>query len=251
MANVPGLNVGGTGISAVQSQGALPVVASGGKSFAFSAVGTSGYFLRSGGTGVPTWMNLFGSLNSWTVRQDFKAGPDCLRLSSAGVGTDRAYLSFAKLDASPTLRTGYFGFALGGNNHLYLQNEIDGGHNILSTTNGNLYIQHTTFSPGAGGSATGVIALQNCTTPPTTNPVGGVWLYAQAGSAKVMGSSGQITIFGPAHPHCRTCGQDYVVAFEHLQHGKKAWCLPCLVAEITRCVPGFDVGKFSQMREAE
>lgn len=251
MPNVPGLNVGGTGTSAVQSQGAIPVVASGGKVFTFSAVGTSGHFLRSGGTGVPTWFNLFNTANSWTARQDFTGSVESFRLVASGTSNNRVYQGFYKLDATPTLRTGYFGQAFGATNDMYLQNELAGGHNVLATTGGNLYVQHASFSPGAGGSAAGVIALQNCATPPTANPVGGVFIYAEGGAAKVRGASGQTTVFGPAHPHCRNCGQDFVIAFEHMTHGKKAWCLPCLVAEMTRCVPGFNISAFSRMAEAD
>ncbi len=72
--NTPGLNIGGTGTSSTQSQGALPVVASGGNSFTFSSVGTSGYFVRSGGTGIPTFLDLFGTANTWSASQALNGG---------------------------------------------------------------------------------------------------------------------------------------------------------------------------------
>jgi len=72
--NTPGLNLGGTGTSATQSQGALPSVASGGNSFTFSSVGTSGYFWRAAGTSPPTAFDLFGTANTWTASQALNGG---------------------------------------------------------------------------------------------------------------------------------------------------------------------------------
>ena len=51
--------------------------------------------------------------------------------------------------------------------------------------------------PSFGGGY-GCLFIANRTTAPTTNPVGGGLLYAEAGALKWRGSSGTVTIIGPA-----------------------------------------------------
>jgi hypothetical protein len=247
MANVPGLNVGGTGTSAVQSQGAIPVVASGGKAFAFSAVGTSGYFLRSGGTGVPTFFNLLGTGNVWDGRQDFTFGIEGIRLKSNG-SSNRAYMGLYKLDAGLSTRTGYIGHAQSTTGELDIVNEIAGEDLILSTDNGNIHLRHAAFSPG-GGTASGVIAVQNCVSPPTGDPSGGAFWYVQGGASKARGSSGTIMTFGPAEPHCVTCGGDFVLEWENAERQERtAVCVPCFIGEVHTLLPLLNRAKFEVPR---
>lgn len=53
------------------------------------------------------------------------------------------------------------------------------------------------ISQGFGGGV-GVIGITNATTLPTTNPVGGGVIYAEAGALKYRGSSGTVTVIAPA-----------------------------------------------------
>ena len=64
---------GGTNAALTASAGG--VIYSTASALALSAVGTSGQFLRSGGTGAPTWFDLFGTTNTWTLAQTFSAAP--------------------------------------------------------------------------------------------------------------------------------------------------------------------------------
>lgn len=105
--NTPGLSLGGTGTSSTQSQGALPVVASGGNSLTFSSVGTSGYFVRSGGTGVPTFLDLFGTANTWSASQALNGGVTSTGTVNLTSGTLRTPNSTA-LPGSCTAGDQYF-----------------------------------------------------------------------------------------------------------------------------------------------
>lgn len=57
--------------------------------------------------------------------------------------------------------------------------------------------------------------LGNSETVPTGNPTSGVFIYAEAGAAKCRGTSGTVTTFGPAAPHCNECGSDFVNEWEN------------------------------------
>lgn len=63
--NVPGLNVGGTGTVSAQSAGAVPYVATDGRSLGFTLCGGAGQFLRSGSPAV-SCLDLFSANNTWT-----------------------------------------------------------------------------------------------------------------------------------------------------------------------------------------
>ena len=247
MANVPDLRIGGTGTSATQSAGAIPVVATGGKVFGFSAVGTSGYFARSGGTGVPTWFNLFGTTNSWTATQIFNSAQ--LQIRSDG-SLNQCNLALHARDASLGTATGALGYLSSGATTLTLKNDSANGIMNLQTSAGNFYITNTAgFSPGAGGAASGVIAVQNAATVPTANPTGGAFWYVEAGATKMRGSSGTTTTVAAAEPHCPTCGRDYVLEWDNENGwGHHATCLPCLLDEVKRLLPQLDRTKFTVPR---
>lgn len=78
------------------------------------------------------------------------------------------------------------------------------------------------------GGGSGVIRIGNAITVPTTNPAGGGLMYADAGAGKWRGSSGTITTFGPAEPHCPTCGRDFIVEWQNPAYGHLAVCMWCL-----------------------
>lgn len=48
------------------------------------------------------------------------------------------------------------------------------------------------------GGGVAVIGIGNATTVPTTNPVGGVVMYAEGGALKVRGTGGTVTTVAPA-----------------------------------------------------
>ncbi|MCC6458054.1 MAG: hypothetical protein IT328_24075 [Caldilineaceae bacterium] len=88
------------------------------------------------------------------------------------------------------------------------------------------------FNSTQFGSGTKVYAFGNASVIPTTNPTGGGVFFVQAGAAKWRGSSGTVTTFGPAEPHCPVCGADYVVEYENEQYGYFVMCLRCLAQEL-------------------
>lgn len=82
------------------------------------------------------------------------------------------------------------------------------------------------------GSGVKVLAIANAGTVPSTNPTGGGVLYAEAGAGKWRGSSGTITTFGTAEPHCPSCGADYMAEWESEKYGYFSMCLKCLADEM-------------------
>ena len=51
--------------------------------------------------------------------------------------------------------------------------------------------------------------IGNATTVPTTSPVGGGFMFIEAGAATWLGTSGTETVFGAAGPRCGNCGYDF------------------------------------------
>jgi len=82
-----------------------------------------------------------------------------------------------------------------------------------------------------GGGAK-VIGIVNAGTVPTTNPTGGGILYAEGGAGKWRGSSGTVTTFGPAEPHCPICGSDFVLEYKNPKWGHLIICMRCLAEEL-------------------
>jgi hypothetical protein len=95
--------------------------------------------------------------------------------------------------------------------------------------------------PGAGEFK--YIGFGNSATPPTGTPVGGGYLYVETGALKYRGSSGTLTTVGPADPHCKKCGRDFMHEWQNDQYGKLASCMPCLLDALEGL--GIDVNSFS------
>lgn len=95
----------------------------------------------------------------------------------------------------------------------------------------NLFTNNLTvgLATASFGGGSGVQFVGNATTAPTSNPVNGVIIYAEAGAAKCRGSSGTVTTFGPAAPHCPECGSDFVHEWENETrgYGYLAVCMNC------------------------
>jgi hypothetical protein len=86
---------------------------------------------------------------------------------------------------------------------------------------------------GSYGSGTGVVFVKNAGTPATTNPTAGALFWAEGGALKGRGSSGGTATFVPADPHCKQCGRDMALEWEHSLHDEKlAVCVPCLVSAL-------------------
>jgi hypothetical protein len=133
---------------------------------------------------------------------------------------------------------------------------VNGG-TVSLYSNGNSRVEANTtgvkvFSPmqiggGAfdlGGGTGGVIGIDNASANPSTNPTGGGILYADAGAGKWRGSGGTVTTFGPADPHCPTCGRDFATEHRNDDMGEHfAVCLPCLIDAVVSL--GADASKFA------
>lgn len=102
----------------------------------------------------------------------------------------------------------------------------------LSSSTADKFWFTSTNNFGVGGSSFGsgelVMFLANVITVPTANPVGGGILYVEAGAGKFRGSSGTITTFAAADPHCPKCGADFVHEWENEKYGYLAVCMNCM-----------------------
>lgn len=82
--------------------------------------------------------------------------------------------------------------------------------------------------------------IANSSTPPPSGsgnaptPVGGGYLFAAGGAGKWKGSSGTVTTFGPAEPHCPACGRDFALEWENEAYGKLTLCMWCLTDGMTK-----------------
>lgn len=99
---------------------------------------------------------------------------------------------------------------------------------------------------GVTGAASGdsrFIGFGNSSAPPTGTPVGGGYLWVDTGALKYKGSSGTLTTVGPADPHCKKCGRDFMHEWQNDNYGKLATCVPCLLDALQSI--GVDVDAFS------
>lgn len=103
-ANVTPLQLGGTGASLTASAGALPYSSS--SAFVLGPVGTSGYFMRSGGTGAYTWFDLFGTANTWSSAQTFSSLTASRLIATDGSKAITSTITSANLAASISDETG-------------------------------------------------------------------------------------------------------------------------------------------------
>lgn len=76
---------------------------------------------------------------------------------------------------------------------------------------------------------------------PSSNPAGGGYLYSEGGAGKWRGSSGTVTTFGSAEPHCPRCDRDFALEWESETYGKLSVCVSCLTDALMRAgVPAND-----------
>lgn len=177
--------------------------------------------------------------------------------TNAGIGGTTAWLTSA--DQYPLIQNLPYAHD---NVHINLDSYFDGTNWKSSTVNnnfqisktaGDLYIHYAAAVAAAGtiswsnsicfdhlgnvgigglasaGGGTQVLFILNGTTAPTTNPSGGGILYAQAGAGKWRGSSGTVTTFGPAEPHCPVCESDFGLEWNNESYGGTLRvCIKCL-----------------------
>lgn len=165
---------GGTGASLTAASGAI--VYSTGSAMAFSSVSTSGYFLRSGGTGAPTWLNLFGSANTWTAENNYHAATGVALVSTrftsdtynrVELRPDGLFFGLGS-GAAPTL-------SLYATSSSELVSEFNLRLNNVGATPGVLYLADADASASVGLTAPSVVASSKTWTLPATDVTNGYW----------------------------------------------------------------------------
>lgn len=102
----------------------------------------------------------------------------------------------------------------------------------------------------AFGGGAGVIGIANATTAPGSNPSGGGVLYATAGAGTWRGSSGTVTTFGPAEPHCTACGRDCALEWKNPDAGwHLALCMWCLTDSLGMLAHGAARGVIAKTQD--
>ncbi len=115
----------------------------------------------------------------------------------------------------------------------YRVNAVPSGYGIefltQSTIRQRMTAAGTAFGAGLDfASGTGVIYITNRTGAPSGTPSGGGVLYSESGAGKWKGTSGTVTTFGPADPHCPVCDRDFSLEWESEKYGHLVVCMFCL-----------------------
>jgi hypothetical protein len=112
---------------------------------------------------------------------------------------------------------------------------VNGLFDIRAVTGSNLRLNNNGANiilfdgSSAFGGGVGVMKISNRGTAPTSDPIGGGFMYSEGGAGKWRGSSGTTTTFGPAEPHCKRCGRDFATEWSNPEYGKLSICMWCLV----------------------
>jgi hypothetical protein len=73
----------------------------------------------------------------------------------------------------------------------------------------------------------------NNSSAPSSNPSSSGYLYSESGAGKWKGSSGTVTTFGPADPHCPVCDSDFGLEWGNNKYGGTLRiCMKCLSNEL-------------------
>ena len=97
------------------------------------------------------------------------------------------------------------------------------GDIILLTGDGNIDLG----TAGSHQSMKHGMFLANSTAVPTGDPTSGIFIYADSGAGKARGTSGTITTWAPAEPHCPRCSRDFALQWENEKTGKLSICMWC------------------------
>lgn len=117
------------------------------------------------------------------------------------------------------------------------------GHKDIWVTNvggGNVAF-HVASDPNYQ-SMLGGMFIATASVVPTGNPTGGGFLFVDAGAGKFRGTSGTVTTFGPAEPHCPDCGRDFALEYSNERFGSLAICMWCFTEDRPRGVFRRDAG---------
>ncbi len=106
----------------------------------------------------------------------------------------------------------------------------DGGQILLTAGTG---INGSTGDRGSVVITGSHIEVINSTAIPSGTPSGSGYMYSQAGAGKWKGSSGTVTTFGPAEPHCPSCGRDFGHEWENTRTKELLRiCMPCMLDKL-------------------
>jgi hypothetical protein len=121
---------------------------------------------------------------------------------------------------------------------------LNGYDDLIIQTEGNVVINTNSSDAGAGNDGNLIlfdneninaqsmqsgIFIGNSTSVPTGDPTSGIFVYAEGGAGKARGSSGTVTTWAPADPHCPKCGRDTALEWKNEQQGWELsicmWCV--------------------------
>ncbi len=164
------------------------------------AMTVTGYSLTA--ANAQSMVDLAGTLNT-------TGAPDVLTMDITNTASDAA--------------TGLMNLKVGGTSQFFVR--IDGNVGLNTTSE---------FGSGAG-----VVGIANAGTNPSTNPAGGGVLYSDGGAGKWRGSSGTVSTFGPAEPHCPRCDRDFAGEWTNPKYGTLSICNWCLAEGLKKI--GIDI----------
>lgn len=183
------------------------------------------------GSGSHAHFKITDGTSTFQIGDDPSSGAPGLWLVPAGFGAPRSGQSVIATNGSyNTIING-----VGGGLYLECAGSVQAFFSSISGTcqlvGPNLCIGGA-FAGFNFNGASGVVQHFNQTALPTANPVGSGYMYADAGAGKWRGSSGTITTFGPADPHCPVCGMDFVTEHESETYGYLSVCLNCMAKHV-------------------
>ena len=108
---------------------------------------------------------------------------------------------------------------------------------------GNAAVIKLFSAPTIASSVKEIISIGNSSSAPTATPSGGGYLWVESGALKYKGSGGTLTTVGPAEPHCKKCGRDYMHEWQNDKYGYLSSCMPCLLEALEAI--GVNVNAFS------
>lgn len=156
--------------------------------------------------------------------------------STADVTGDTLTINSQDVTGSGTLITGGNIIVRGGNTNSGTATDGYGGHIFVSggTGRGTLggkgnVVIGTTSAPNFRGMRGGMFIQEVEDLPSIGPPTNGIYVYVEGGAGKAKGTSGTITTWAPAEPHCKRCGKDAAHEWQNDAQGWKlslcAWCM--------------------------
>lgn len=232
------LIVSQTGFSDKASFGGLATSDGGVATMAANGYIDSGGGLAQFNAANPTWVvqvDARGSQDNVSLVRKFSGTTNVpFKVGATGTVTTFPAASILWGDSFHAIQSTGDGSKGGTANNMYLKEwdcnihfqNTNGGTDTMLLSSANVAIGTTDFGAGAK-----VFAIGNATTPPGSTPSGGGVLYAQSGAGKWKGSSGTVTTFGPADPHCPVCNSDFGAEWVNPKYGRMRICWKCFFDE--------------------